>query len=206
MRKDRRDLGQEIKQERGVPSRTAESNRLVQERLRGRQMNILKTKMNVIIIEMLPGIPEPETGIKTVFLSSVRLTHWFTKLCSRSTSLSLLSDFCIKRCNCWSRCCLLRATASLHLSRNNNKSSSWYESSCFCSLDRTETLPISTHVTVSQTSGSVPESRTGRTRMQTLRCCPWRSWKTPPAMQSRWITSTGTYSPESLSSCQITVQ
>ena len=50
MRKDRRDLGQEIKQERGVPSRTAESNRLVQERLRRRQMNILKIKMNVIII------------------------------------------------------------------------------------------------------------------------------------------------------------
>ena len=50
---------------------------------------------------MLPGIPEPETGIKTVFLSSVRLTHWFTKLCSRWTSLSFLSDFCI-RCNCWS--------------------------------------------------------------------------------------------------------
>ena len=29
---------------------------------------------------MLPGIPDPDTEIKTVFLSSVRLTHWFTKL------------------------------------------------------------------------------------------------------------------------------
>ena len=142
---------------------------------------------------MLPGIPDPDTRIKTVFLSSVRLTHWFTKLCSR---LSIFAFAAIAGRG------LLCATPLV----TQQQQIFFLVSSCFCSLDRTETLPISTHVTVSQTSGSVPESRTGRTRMQTLRCCPWRSWKTPPAMQSRWITSTGTYSPESLSSCQITVQ
>lgn len=38
-----------------------------------------------------PGIPEPAAGTKTAFLSSVKLTHCSTKLCSLSTSCSFLS-------------------------------------------------------------------------------------------------------------------
>ena len=106
--------------------------------------------MNVIITEMLPGIPDPDTRIKTVFLSSVRLTHWFTKLCSR---LSIFAFAAIAGRG------LLCATPLV----TQQQQIFFLVSSCFCSLDRTETLPISTHVTVSQTS--VPESQTGRTGM-----------------------------------------
>ena len=38
-----------------------------------------------------PGIPDPAAGTRTAFLSSVRLTHWSTRLCSRSISCSVLS-------------------------------------------------------------------------------------------------------------------
>ena len=139
MRKDHLGLDLGIRPERVVPNRQEDSSQLVQEHLKvfmDMSNNIflvtffLKKKHKNSIV-FLPGIPELDTGIRTVFRSSVRLTHWLTKLCSRSTSLSVLSCFCIKRCNCWSRCCRLRATASLHLSRNRRRSSSWYESSCF---------------------------------------------------------------------------
>lgn len=33
-----------------------------------------------------PGIPDLGAGTRTVFLSSVKQTHWSIRLCSRSTS------------------------------------------------------------------------------------------------------------------------
>jgi hypothetical protein len=38
-----------------------------------------------------PGMPEPAEGTRTALRSSVRLTHWSTRLCSRSKSCSDLS-------------------------------------------------------------------------------------------------------------------
>ena len=41
--------------------------------------------------DLAPGMLEPDAGTRTAFLSSVRETHWSSKILSRSTASSLLS-------------------------------------------------------------------------------------------------------------------
>lgn len=77
----------------------------------------------------------------------------------------LLISFCI----CSSRYCLRLARALDQRSLSTVRSSSWYESRPFCSLERTARQPMCTDVMHSQISGRVPELATGLMRTSTRR-------------------------------------
>ena len=80
----------------------------------------------------------------------------------------LLISFCI----CSSRYCLRLARALDQRSLSTVRSSSWYESRPFCSLERTARQPMCTDVMHSQISGRVPELATGLMRTSTRREWP----------------------------------